>query len=242
MVAGVELHDAARSTGELALQVGRGAPVLRADQIGRGHALQRPPLLLRARLRVVRGAGADGRRANAPRRRQRACLRPVPLHPLPRVSPAPPMNAADPSRPQRIRRVRPRHGRRLDRGPRARGPVGLQLHPRARNQAARAPRRTRRQDRARAAVRRARVAARRVRGAVHARGRADAGGGPAAGRRRCRAHHGRAPRHRPRGGARARGPGGGVQALCAGSAAAASRVCGASRKAQCRPWHVGGGG
>ena len=39
VVAGVEFHDAGCSTGELALQVGRGAPVLRADQVRRGHVL-----------------------------------------------------------------------------------------------------------------------------------------------------------------------------------------------------------
>ena len=39
VVAGVEFHDAGCSTGELALQVGRGAPVLRADEVRRGHVL-----------------------------------------------------------------------------------------------------------------------------------------------------------------------------------------------------------
>ena len=39
VVAGVELHDACCSTGELALQVGRGAPVLRADEVRRAHVL-----------------------------------------------------------------------------------------------------------------------------------------------------------------------------------------------------------
>src|SRR5438045_3330611 len=37
VVAGVEFHDAACSTGELALQVGRGALVVRADEVRRGH-------------------------------------------------------------------------------------------------------------------------------------------------------------------------------------------------------------
>ncbi|MDT7782413.1 MAG: hypothetical protein QOF58_832 [Pseudonocardiales bacterium] len=39
VVAGVEFHDAGCSAGELALPVGRGAPVLRADEVRRGHAL-----------------------------------------------------------------------------------------------------------------------------------------------------------------------------------------------------------
>lgn len=39
VVAGVEFHDAGCSTGELALQVGWGAPVLRADEVRRGHKL-----------------------------------------------------------------------------------------------------------------------------------------------------------------------------------------------------------
>ena len=39
VVAGVEFHDAGCSTGELALQVGRGALVLRADEVRRGHVL-----------------------------------------------------------------------------------------------------------------------------------------------------------------------------------------------------------
>jgi hypothetical protein len=37
VVAGVEFHDAGCSTGELALQVGWGALVLRADEVRRGH-------------------------------------------------------------------------------------------------------------------------------------------------------------------------------------------------------------
>src|SRR6185369_1831625 len=39
VVAGVEFHDAGCSTGELALPVGRGAPVFRADEVRRGHLL-----------------------------------------------------------------------------------------------------------------------------------------------------------------------------------------------------------
>ena len=39
VVAGVEFHDAGCSTGELALPVGRGALVLRADEVRRGHVL-----------------------------------------------------------------------------------------------------------------------------------------------------------------------------------------------------------
>ena len=39
VVAGVELHDTARPTGELALQLGGGAPVLCADEVRRGHVL-----------------------------------------------------------------------------------------------------------------------------------------------------------------------------------------------------------
>jgi hypothetical protein len=39
VVAGVEFHDAARPTGELALQLGGGALVLCADEVRRGHAL-----------------------------------------------------------------------------------------------------------------------------------------------------------------------------------------------------------
>src|SRR3954452_22092051 len=39
VVAGVEFHDAGCSTGELALPVGGGALVLRADEIRRGHVL-----------------------------------------------------------------------------------------------------------------------------------------------------------------------------------------------------------
>lgn len=38
-MAGVEFHDAGCSTGELALEVGRGAPVLRADEVRHGHVL-----------------------------------------------------------------------------------------------------------------------------------------------------------------------------------------------------------
>jgi hypothetical protein len=39
VVAGVEFHDAARPTGERALQLGGGALVLCADEVRRGHVL-----------------------------------------------------------------------------------------------------------------------------------------------------------------------------------------------------------
>jgi hypothetical protein len=39
VMAGIEFHDAGCSTGELALSVGRGALVLRADEVRRGHVL-----------------------------------------------------------------------------------------------------------------------------------------------------------------------------------------------------------
>ena len=39
VVAGVDFHDAGCSTGELALEVGRGTLVLRADKVRRGHVL-----------------------------------------------------------------------------------------------------------------------------------------------------------------------------------------------------------
>jgi hypothetical protein len=39
VVAGVEFHNAGCSTGELALQIGRGALVLRADEVRRGYVL-----------------------------------------------------------------------------------------------------------------------------------------------------------------------------------------------------------
>jgi hypothetical protein len=41
VVAGVEFYDAARGTGELALAVGRGAPVLGADEVRRDDVLPR---------------------------------------------------------------------------------------------------------------------------------------------------------------------------------------------------------
>jgi hypothetical protein len=39
VVAGVDLHDAARLQGKLALQIGGSAAVLGADEVGRGHLL-----------------------------------------------------------------------------------------------------------------------------------------------------------------------------------------------------------